>query len=485
MRFLIVSENGDAAGIAWRLQTEGNEVDLYIKNKAASRTLKGMVNHVSSIRDGVNNVPDVILFDMVGMGKAADQLRDSGWKVLGGGEWNDKLELDRKFAMKAMDSFGIRAPRSFAFKNLKDAAGFASEHSKLLVLKPNDNKNAAYTYVPKSQDELIGFIKHLKIDMKVDGKVLLQEYVDGTEVSTEIWYAGGRPVAMPNSTLETKKLMSGDVGPSTGCQTSLVFAYPKREPKLVQQSLKKMSLFLERTKYTGPLDINGIVRKGRFYGLEFTPRFGYSAIYALSRLLKEPLGKVLERIAQGDDSPMSLREGFGYSLRVSIPPYPYQPEDTIMRRKVYEKTSNLSVSGLTKEDWEKNVFPMDMYQISEGHYYTAGFDGVIMEATGFGLDPFEAEREAVRVFKKLRLPNKQARIGDGARNAVRRIEELRRQGYEVPPFEKPQTVGVEVIGGVTTIARGEPNEKNNDLGLAAKLGVRPGAFADPRVKGAG
>ena len=483
MKFLIVSENGDSAGVAIKLQREGHEVFMFFRNAAARQTLKGIVPQVSSIRLGMQQGPDVVLFDMVGQGATADKLRESGWRVLGGGAWNDKLELDRKFSMKTMESLGIKSPRSYAFRNIRDAVDFVESHNKLLVLKPFDNKSTQYTFVPKTQDQLIGFMRHIKEDRGVDGRMLLQEYVDGTEVSTEVWYALGKPVPYPNSTFETKKLMQGDVGPTTGCQTSTVFSYPKREPKIVQQSLKKLSLFLERIRYTGPLDINGIVRKGKFWGLEFTPRFGYSAIYAWLRLLNEPLGDLLLRIAQGDASPMKVKEGFGYSLRASIPPYPYQPEDKVLRRRIYQETKNQAVSGLSKVDQEK-VYFLDVYR-SHGALYTAGFDGVVAEVTGYGQSAYEAEEEAVGLFRKLELPQKQARLGDGARIAERRMFQLGNQKYEVPPFEKPQ---VFVSAEVSVMPKGKEVrdvKKSNDgstLALANKLNVRPGAFADPRVK---
>lgn len=482
MKFFIVSQNGDAGGVATQLQKEGHEVCMYFKNSAARQSLKGIVPSVSSMRLGLNESPDVVIFDMVGMGREADKLKESGYRVLGGGAWNDKLELDRKFSMKTMDVMGIRAPRSFAFPNMKAAMEFAEGHNKLLVLKPFDNRNTAFTFVPKTQDQLLNYMKHLKVERGVDGKILLQEYVDGTEISTEIWYALGQPVPMPNSTLETKKFMPGDVGVSTGASTSVVFNYPKREPKIIQQSLKKLSLFLERIRYTGPLDINGIVRNGRFYGLEFSPRLGFNAIYAWMRTLDEPLSDVLIRLVEGKPDPIKVKPGYGYVMRVSIPPYPFYPEDKSLRRKIFSETKNQRIAGLGKSEMEK-FYPLDMWKKGE-EYYTAGVDGCVGEITGFGEDLFSAEREALEAFRKLQLPNKQARLGDILRNAEQRLFELNKQGYEVPPFEMPgmpvETLVPEIPVKVVEVKKNET--KTSNVGIAAKLGVRPGAMADPAVK---
>lgn len=491
MRFFLVSENGDAAGIAWRLKREGHDVSMFIKNPLARNTLKKMVDQVPSLIVGVNSRPDAILFDMVGMGKIADQLREEGRPVIGGGSWNDKMELDRKFSMKLMDNFGINTPRSYAFKNIEEGVNFAVSHKRLLVLKPHDNLNTAFTFVPKTQDELISFMLHLREDMGIDGRILLQEFIQGPEVSTEVWYTQGQPIAYPNSTLETKKLMVGDYGPSTGSQTSVVFNYPVRQPRLVQQTLKKIQPFLERIKYTGPLDINGIVKNGKFYGLEFTPRLGYNAIYAFMRLLDEPLGDVLKRLADGNTTPFKLKTGFGYSLRVSIPPYPYKPEDKMLQKKIYAETANLLIEGISEKEWDEKVFPLDVWLSPHG-YYTAGFDGVIMEVTGHGMTPYEAEREAVSLFKKLSLPEKQARAGDGAKIAERRIDELAFQGYEMP-----RTVMELPIQSMVMVSKEKEKERNNDDAkktpskeaeikaedkvLSERLNVRPDAFVDPRI----
>ncbi|MFC1794277.1 hypothetical protein ACFL3Q_11890 [Planctomycetota bacterium] len=213
------------------------------------------------------------------MGQEADKLRQNGWLVVGGGKLNDSLELDRSFGFKVMENFGIRTPRSYAFPNFSDAGKFVLSHRRPLVFKPDRNLQTNYTFVTQSNDELLNFISHLKTVRKVDGPCVLQEFVKGTEVSTEIWYAQGSPLAFPNSTIEVKKFLPQDLGVSTGSMGSIVWPYPVRQPRLVQKSLKKIGILLEKKNYTGPLDINGIVSKGKFYGLEFSARFGYNPLH--------------------------------------------------------------------------------------------------------------------------------------------------------------------------------------------------------------
>jgi len=427
MRFLIVSDRGSSAGLIVRLKQEGHEVYVYFKEPRARVLLKGIADQVGSIDAGVQKSPDVIVFDMVGYGKVADGLRSEGWRVFGGGAWNDKLELDRAFSVRTMEIMGIRAPVSYAFKSFMEAARFAAKQSRRLVFKSAQS----CTYVPETTEELVSYITHLKKDVGVDGACVLQDCIKGTEISTEVWFSKGQPVPYPNGTIETKRLLRGDLGPETGTQSSLVWFYEKKEPRIIQQSLKKLYPLIEKIKYTGPININGIVRKGRFYGLGFEPRLGYSAIYALMRLLDEPLGDLLYRLTEGDVSPVQVQPGFGYSLRVSIPPYPVKAPSSDVERQLFSTTRGQLIGGLSKKEWSKAVFPLDVYGNALG-LFTAGFNGAVCECTGYGLDPHEAQREAEEGFYRLRLPHKMARLSDPVRIALNRFNELEQMGYDVP-----------------------------------------------------
>ena len=474
MKFLVISDGGDGCGLAVRLRQEGNEVWIWFKDPQNKRQLDGIIPRVRSVEEGTRKSPDVIVFDMSKMGTMADKLRSQGHLVVGGGEWHDKMELDRAFAMKLMDTFGIGVPNSYAFNNITDAIKFMLTHPKRLVFKPSENKNTSYTYCGATQDDTIAFAAHIMNHIGVDGKCVLQEFVHGTEISTEYWYSNGEPVPMPNGTCETKKMGYDNVGPSTGCATSLVWAYDRKEPRIVQQSLKKMKEFLKRIRYTGPLDINGIVRNGRFYALEFSPRFGYSAIYAYLRLLDEDFGAVLHRVASGDATPFKLKSGFGFALRVSIPPYPYWPEDKTLAKETYHETEGFLIGGVSKEDWQKRVVPLDVASAKAG-FVVAGYDGCICECTGYGESPFEAEKEAVDMFKKIQLPNKYARVGDGASIAYDRIQKLYNEGYEIPYFQ-PKEIRNENVPEKPMSVSGAK------VALAGQIGVRPGAIANSAAR---
>lgn len=346
---------------------EGHTVSQFIKNPIFKTKLDGMIKYVD-IREGIHEAPDLIICEMQGTEEVIKALRAQGLKVIGGHEWANRLKYDAAFTEKAMESFGIKTISSSQYPNL-----------------------------------------------------------EGPDVTTTVWYADGKPLAQPYSTFETSRFMPWDVGVKTDCQTSVTFGYPKREPKLIQQSFKKMNILMDRMKYTGPLSIDGKVKKGKFYVSCLDTSFAQTSIYGMLQLLDEPIGDFLCRIANGDSSVMKFKEGYAYTLKVSIPPYP---------GAVSTGALNVKVEGLSPMDWKEAVIPTGVCYI-KGEMFTASPDGVVLECLGQSTDLFTAEKIAFETFKKIRLTNKQARLGDGAKTAQRRMNALAKQGYEMPPFEVP------------------------------------------------
>lgn len=437
MKFFIYSETGKASRLAFKLMQEGHDVEIHIPNK---RNLAGIVPHINSVADGLRGKPDVVVIDGVGSGiaKADEALRASGIRVVGGNDWANQLAYDDRFALKAMDTFGIRCPKVYSFDNVGDAIDFVHDQNQYYGFRMEST--SIYDFIPKSYGEQFDHMKYVK-GLDVKGRVFLDEIIFGHDIAVEVWYSKGMPVPMPVVKLETNKFMTGDAGMRADGQTSLAFAYPKRQPKIVQESLKKINPFLERVQYTGPLCIHGTVKKNKFYGRYFSTSPASTASFL--RLLDEPLGTFLHRIGGGDASRIALMTGFTYSVKVTLPPYP---------TKNAQATSNVFVEGLDSADLRK-MFPQELYMDGLKKIFTCGAE--VMDLTGSHTTAFDAEREAVSLFRNLRMPMKQARLGDGAKIAMRRMEDLAKNGYEMPPFREPSAldfgnpvVGVEAVANV-------------------------------------
>jgi len=135
MKILIHSASGDSGGLAWIMKNEGAEVSIFIKDTFARKVGEGLYHHVDSLEEGLKAKPDVILFDLNGEGEIAEKLRKDGFKVVGGSQLADKLEMDRAYGVNLAKQFGIKTPKTVEFKKIDEAIGYIKGNNKPLAIK--------------------------------------------------------------------------------------------------------------------------------------------------------------------------------------------------------------------------------------------------------------------------------------------------------------------------------------------------------------
>jgi len=418
VKFRLISKHGDALALAHRIDQEGETVDFWVKDARAKPSYKGILPQKAAWNLGLTK-DTFVFFDMVGMGGLAENLKKGNFNLYGAGKLNDTLELNREFGMKMAKTCGLKVPKYKTFKSFDKAIQYTAENGGAWVFKPQNNKSPAYTYVSVDTDDMVEMLEYFKGIWQGPVAFILQEKIDGVEVSVEGFYIDGQLVPQSlNSTIECKKFMDGDKGENTGCQGSVVWFWRKKDPKLYRLSLRKAEPFLRRFKYSGPLDCNCIVsaKDQMPYFLEWTARFGYSAIYALSEGLNCKVGDFIAGLAAGD--PPKLRPSYDWlgAVRVSVPPYPHD--------KGLEKSANKPIRGIDNFD---HIWLLDAKQ-DKDRLVTAGVDGVVCEVTARNRDLTALGRELYGRIDKLKIPDKQYRsdiITDGSG----RIQKLREWRY--------------------------------------------------------
>ena len=386
----VISKNADAYALACKLAGEGHDVEFYIQEPKAKNTGKGKTNprvvlHPSSARGF-----DLILFDMVGLGSRAHSLDAGGRVVLGGGLLSDKLELDRPYGQKVAGLTKVGIPKFEVCYNIVQGLQFIQRHQETLwVFKPSHNATVGWTFVPKETNEgLASFMRHLP---QKEFEFLLQEKIEGVEVSTEGWFNGEAFVCF-NHTIERKRLFPNDRGPNTGCMGNVVWSC--KEDKLVKTVLSPLTEFLGKARYVGPLDANTIVTKEGAWFLEWTARFGYDAIQALCELLQGSLFDFLFGVATKTLIPV-FKPDFSLAVRLSLAPYPQETDCSVLK--------GLKVLDIPREAFP-HVWLSDVMWIAN-EPYVAGVDGVLGCVTARGTDVRECRRRVYRTIDNITLVN--------------------------------------------------------------------------------
>ena len=410
--FFIISEGGDGLGLAVRLKEEGHKVAIQIKDSRLEERGENLVD-----KDILQAFNPIIIADCTGSGYLLDTYRDGGSFTFGGSSIADRLESDRSFASQTFREAGIQEPDSMSFKSWEEGESFAQEHGDTrLVFKPEGKWSGNLpSYVSKDLEDLLGYMKTAKsIIGEAEPEFVLQEFIEGTCISSEAWYAKDHFVLPCNHTLERKQFLCGDLGPSGGCTGNIVWACQDYDCPLCR-SLSRLSGFLAEHEYNGCIDINSVVDKeGNIYALEFTPRYGYDAFPTLLYALYDgDFGSFLEACAKGRGPyTMPLRSGFGAGIRISTPPWP--SED-------FKSKANIPIRGLRGDSFE-SFYPYEVSKREDG-LATSGGVGIIGVALGYDSSIEGAFEGAYKVADKIQLQDKQYRtdLADVFKSDMRKL----------------------------------------------------------------
>jgi phosphoribosylamine-glycine ligase len=422
LNILIYSLCGEGAMLVESLRKEGHEPIVYIKN-GDSRSIGDGVFWKTTDPDGIVEQADIVLFDDNGMGAKADEYRKAGHRVWNGGQIHDKLEYDRLFGVKVMREHGLALPKTFEVSSLDDVARAALDlkESKKLVVKIDgqDAAGTSFSFVADDAEQLQAQVQHWEDDglLPSGWSGIVQEFVDGIEVSVEGWFNGESWSDDYNITLEEKRPFAGGLGPNIGCAYNTIFPI-KKSSGLVTKCLDPLTEFLRSEGFVGQIDVNNIVgQDGVPYALEFTPRCGYDATPTLA--FGWGYGWRLARAFGLDFETPEPRGGrFAGGVRVYVPPYPVELDDA---DAVEKACGNVKVER--PEALRDLFYEYDTKRTEEG-LVCAGTCGIIGVAHGMGDSPREAGLAAYRTAERIKVPGKSYRAIDGWKRGESVVHEL-------------------------------------------------------------
>ncbi len=417
----MASVYGEGLWLAWKMQHEGHDVSAIVGEPRYAEALKGLITVMPGGEVYAAENYDMVVMDTTGMGKSAEQARREV-PTIGDSILADTLEEDRVYGLEFMQKCGLQVAPWEKFTDPADAIRYIKKRKTRLVFKPvGEQDDKSTTYVSRSAEDMLDYFDVLFRTAKVS-EFILQEYVEGTEISLEVYINETGYYAL-NATLETKKLMNGDVGPNTGCSGSLCWMI-ENENRIFEKGLKKCIAPLQEMGYVGPLDLNTIVNDSGVWALEFTPRFGYDATALLTRLLPVSFADFLYAVASNQSVPaLSPKHSFCASARLSIPPYPCDG----LPDKFYK--AGVPISGLT----EKNLDEFFIYDVRKraedaDDLETAGLCGWVGSPLAVGETPGAAFGAAYDMLEEVRVPNGQYRT-DVLENVAKRYAALREGGW--------------------------------------------------------
>ncbi len=397
-KFLFVSWEALSGDLAWKIQNEGHKVKCWIKN--VTDEYDGFVEKVGGDWKDYVKWADVVIFDDIGFGKEADELRKEGKAVIGGSEYADRLEDDREFGQAEMKRLGMLTLPSWDFDDYDKALQFIKENPGRYVYKPSGfvpGEWRGLLFAGKEEDgrDLYEIIEqNKKIISKKIKQFQLQKFVSGVEVGASAFFNGNKFITPILVAFEHKRLFPGELGPMTGeMGTSMFWCEPN---KLFCETTGKMEEDLRRSGYVGYIDINCIVNGRGIYPLEFTCRFGYPTINIQQEGVLSEWGEFFYAIAHKEDYDLKAKKGFQVGVVCVVPPFPSEDKSE------FEIYKDLSI--LFKKPSTEGIHLGDI-KMTDGVWRVAGESAYVLIVTGSGSTMEEARKQAYLRIDNIMLVN--------------------------------------------------------------------------------
>jgi len=398
-KFLFVSIEALIGDVAWQVLKEGHEVKYFIEAQTEKNVSDGFVPKVDEWKSLVDWA-DVIIFDDVGFGEVAEELRKKGKKVVGGTIYADKLEVERDFGQAQLKEAGVNVLPSWNFESFDAAIDFIKTNPGRYVIKPNgDAQNEKeLSFIGQEDDgkDLLHMLERYKKSWAKKIKSFqLQRFASGVEVAIGAFFNGKEFITPININFEHKKMFPGEVGPNTGEMGTTMFWCPPN--KLFNETLAKMQEKLAACGYIGYVDLNRIANAKSIYPLEFTSRFGYPTINIQMEGVLSPWGEFFHALAGGEKFDLKTKRGFQIGVVIATSPFPFSDKNAF---KKYSEDAAI----IFKKPINDGIHIGDI-KLEDGEWKLAGQSGYALILTASSNTMEDARRLVYNKVQNIMLPN--------------------------------------------------------------------------------
>jgi hypothetical protein len=339
-----------------------------------------------------------------------------------------ELEDDRVATMLVFEKAKIPIPRweyAETFEELiRKVENFRGEK---IVVK-GDKKIPSWGTLSGERDKILETLQKNEEIWGEEKNWIIQEFVEGYEISCEVYISRGVPfITLTNFTIETKNLYAGNLGVRTGGETNLIIPWygTAFQEKLLETTLRLMSVVpVQNTIY----DINYICKGERLYALEITPRIGYPGTITFAHILYNNdlyYDDVIEGLFDGKECDVN---GFGFGIKLTLPPYPFLEYSTVSKLKDKLEQDKELKDKIDAIPFLKGIKVLEEGVGEERRDVKVAWDGIYFSEQNFGkigscesgilnafsIDPAEAIEMAYREAEEYKscIPLLQYRILD-------------------------------------------------------------------------
>ncbi|RAN72751.1 phosphoribosylamine--glycine ligase [Bacillus sp. SRB_336] len=339
----------------------------------------------------------------------SDAVQAAGIPVFGPSRQAAQLEASKAFAKAIMAEAQVPTAMAMVAANAEEAADALDAFGAPYVVKDDGLAAGKGVVVTGDRDEALA---HAQTCFDAGGTVVIEEYLDGPEVSLFV-LADGRTVVPLAPAQDFKRIFDGDEGPNTGGMG----AYSPLEwvpAGLVEEVIDRVAqptideMARRGTPFTGVLYCGLALTSRGTRVIEFNARFGDPETQAVLARLKTPLGSLLLAAAKGQlDEADALRWAPETAVAVVLASanYPGAP-----------RTGD-RIRGLKKANRLDGVHVLHAGTAVDDAGNTVSAGGRVLAVVGLGADLEDARERAYGGMEQISLEGGQYRRDIAAKAA--------------------------------------------------------------------
>ncbi len=415
MNILILGSGGREHALAWKLAQSPKAGQIFIAPGNAGTALTGTnvpinPSDFESIKtfviekevDMVVVGPEVPLVEGIRDFFATDKLLHDVM-VIGPGSRGARLEGSKDFAKEFMNRHGIptAAYGTFTPETVEDGEKFLENLHPPYVLKADGLAAGKGVLILQSLDEAKAELRDMLLKAKfgkASGKVVIEEFLDGIELSVFVLTDGTNYIRLPEAK-DYKRIGTGDTGLNTGGMGSvspIPFAneefLEKTEGRIIRptiEGLRQDGIPYQGFIFFGLMNVNGDP-----FLIEYNCRMGDPEAESVIPRIKSDLLELFEKTAKGElkDTELEVDERYAASVMLVSGGYP----GNYQKGKVIKGLGNLNNCIVYYAGASKDV---ENEQIK-----TSG--GRVLAITSFGNSMEEALQNAYSNVKQVHFEGK-------------------------------------------------------------------------------
>ncbi|GAB3158812.1 phosphoribosylamine--glycine ligase [Myceligenerans halotolerans] len=342
-----------------------------------------------------------------------DALREAGFPVFGPGGEAARLEGSKAFAKEVMAAAGVPTAMAHVCTDLDEVAAALDAFGAPYVVKDDGLAAGKGVVVTEDRDAAL---EHARVALGARdgaGRVVVEEYLDGPEVSL-FCVCDGTTVVPLAPAQDFKRIHDGDEGPNTGGMGAYS-PLPWAPPGLVDEVVSRVAqptvdeMARRGTPFSGVLYCGLALTSRGMRVVEFNARFGDPETQSVLARLVTPLSRVMLAAARGelvDLGPLRWRDEAAVTVVLASAGYPASSRsgDPIAGIEESEALAGVHVlhAGTALSD--------------DGALVTAG--GRVLSVVALGRDLREARERAYEAVGRISLPGSQHRTDIAAKAAA-------------------------------------------------------------------